>query len=114
MKKQFWEKLRLKVSHFVNGGTSNTGNLVRDAFAKPEILAEILHVPLDLILDLKAIFELLDSGHLVDVEKFKEFTKKWLEKFHGSSISWCWLSPTMHFLMHHGWEVIKLLKLTNL
>ena len=110
MKKLFWQRLRLKVSHFTNGGTTNTGNLVKEAFSKPEILAEIMHVPLDLILDLQTIFEVLDGGFIVDAEQFRKFTKNWLTKFHGSSYSWNWLCPTMHFVMHHGWEVRKKIK----
>ena len=105
MKKQFWEKLRLKVSHFVNGGTTNTGNLVKEAFSKPEILSEIMHIPLDLVLDLRPILEVIDCPFIVDAEQFRINTQNWLQKFHASSYSWNWLNPTLHFLMHHGWEV---------
>ena len=85
--------------------------IFRRPFSKPEILAEIMHVPLDLILDLQTIFEVLDGGFIVDAEEFRKFTKSWLTKFHGSSYSWNWLCPTMHFVMHHGWEVRKELKI---
>ena len=53
------------------------------------------------------MFEALDCLLMIDWRKFKAFTESWLKRFHESKFSWNWLNPTLHFLLHHGWEVIR-------
>ena len=105
MIKAFKEKhpLKPKVKKTMLG---NTGPIVKDVFKHPDVAAAIFHCPVDLVQDLVVIFQALDCGLPLDAMKFKAFTKDWLRRFHRSDVKWNWLSPTMHFLMHHGWEVI--------
>lgn len=87
----------------------NTGPIVKDVFKYPSVVADIMYCPADLVEDLVVIFQTLDCGLPVDSQKFKAFTRDWLRRFHQSDIAWNWLSPTMHFIMHHGWEVLEFL-----
>ena len=96
------EPFKLKVS---KDARTMSGNKTRSAFEHPEALAAIFHCPLDLLEDLLILIQTLDCGLMVDPEAFKSACNKWLDKFHGSPVAWCWLCPTLHFMLHHGWEV---------
>ena len=94
--------LKLKVTKTMLG---NVGPTVKDAFKYPEAMATIMFCPVDLVQDLVVIFKALDCGLQIDAQKFKAFTANWLERFHKSDYSWNQLSPTVHFVMYHGWQV---------
>ena len=87
---------------------ANTGPTIKKLFGRPEALSAIMFCPEDLLEDLLIMFQVLDSGLIVDVDKFKAFTENWLDRFHASEMEWNWLCPTLHFLLHHGWKVKKL------
>ena len=103
----FWNELELKVCQVTPGktGTTNTGPVVKESFRHIEKLSEIVHCPENLLYGLKTIFDALDCCLLLDAKKFKQFTSDWLDEFDGSSVSWNQLSPTLHFILHHGYEV---------
>ena len=86
-------------------GRGNNGPLVKRIFAKPEAAASIFHCPVDLLEDLLLIFQVLDCGEIVDPQAFKSMCDNWLDSFHESDIAFCWLPPTLHFVLHHGWQV---------
>ena len=96
------EPIKEKVS---KDGRGNNGPLIKRIFSHPEAAAGIFHVPEDLLEDLLIIFGTLDCGHFVDVQKFKSNCETWLDRFHESDIAYCWLNPTLHFVLHHGWKV---------
>ena len=80
---------------------------MKKAFEDLPTLSEIVHFPLDLLEDLKLIFDALDCWFMVDWKKFQAFTSNWLDRFHASEQNWNILCPTLHFIMHHGWEIIR-------
>ena len=96
------EPFKLDISE---DGRATEGNQVRRTFDHPEAAALIFFCPVDLLDDLLAIIGALGSGLIVDWEKFKACCDNWLDRFHASEIAWCWLPPTLHFLLHHGWKV---------
>ena len=96
------EPFKLKIS---TDGRTITGPIAKSAFEHPEALATIFHCPLDLLEDLLILIQTLDCGDMVDWEKFKASCDNWLDRFHQSPIAWCWLPPTLHFMLHHGWQV---------
>ena len=86
-------------------GRGNNGPLVKRIFANTEAAASVFHCPVDLLEDLLLIFQVLDCGGIVDSKAFKKLCDAWLDNFHGSNIAYCWLPPTLHFVLHHGWQV---------
>ena len=90
LQKDFKEKLGLDVFKVrKSGGTSNTGNTARVAFANPEIFSEITNFPVSLIKKLKILFDVIDTtSHEVDPDKFDEFCQSWLDEFFASNVSW--------------------------
>ena len=62
--------------------------------------------PYEMVEDLKVLIEVLDSGLPIDPEKLRAFCQKWLDSFHSSGLTWHWLSPTMHLLMHHSADIV--------
>ena len=94
-------------------GRANSGPLVKRIFANPEAAASIFHCPVDLLENLLLIFQVLDCGGIVDSKAFKKLCDEWLDDFHASSIAFCWLPPTLHFVLHHGWQVRIWLYLCN-
>ena len=86
-------------------GRGNNGPLIKRIFSHPDAAASIFHCPEDLLEDLLVIFQTLDCGSFVDNLEFKKFCDNWLDRFHSSEIEYCWLNPTLHFVLHHGWKV---------
>ena len=112
MVKAFWDRLKLPVCQVrEKSGTSNTGPTVKEAFRHLEELSEIMYCPLNLLEGLKTVFEVLDSGKILNAQRFKAHCDKWLDDFHGGEIAWNILSPTLHFIFHHGFEVMEILVL---
>ena len=83
--------------------------MARKAFQNPEILSEITGVPLELVEGLAVMLELAKSTIPVCPEKYEFLANSWLDQFHSSAISWNWLSPSIHVLMHHGSQIIRAL-----
>ena len=96
------EPIKEKVS---KDGRGNNGPLVKRIFSHTQAAASIFHCPEDLLEDLLLIFQMLDCGHILDVKGFKAYCDDWLDRFHDSEIKFCWLPPTLHFVLHHGWQV---------
>ena len=72
-------------------------------------MVDILKIyPRDKVEDLIALIEALDSGLPVDPEKMRELCNAWLDWFHSSGLEWHWLSPTMHLLLHHGPDIVRI------
>ena len=65
-------------------GNTNTGNLARRAFQDPEMLANILNLPVELVKRISYIWIVIRSTHEFDPDKFYKYcqdTKKiWKEK----------------------------------
>ena len=73
------------------------------------MFVDILKIyPYELVEDLKALIELLDSGYPIDPEKMRKFCDNWLDRFHDPNLGldWHWLSPSLHLLMHHGPDIV--------
>ena len=106
MIQEFWDELHLTVCQIrEKSGTSNTGPTVKDAFRHPETLAKIVHCDENLIQGLKVLFEVMDSCKIINAERFRQFCEKWLDDHSNSNVAWNRLSPTLHFIFHHGHEV---------
>ena len=98
----FSTKMNLVIDQVLPGGqgTSTTGNVVKDAFSQPELLAEVLVIyPVDLLKDLKRMFIALDCG--IDISsEFRVLTESWLDRFYAAGLGWHRLSPYPHLLLH--------------
>ena len=88
-------------------GTTNTGNVVRKAFANAEKTAStICGVSTMLVSNLDIIRRTLASGQDIDPEKFHSFCKETLDEY-MTSAKWYNIPPTLHKVLVHGKEIIK-------
>ena len=100
------------------GGTSTTGNSVSTILGDdknrkllsslvPEQYREAMD---DVLLRLWLIMKIYNSNDEVN-EYFDEFSKETcimlLTSFNKDQKNWIYLSPTVHGLLHHSWEVIQ-------
>ena len=53
--------------------------------------------------------EAINCRQKIDPQKFDKFAQKWLDEFHSSSISWSWLSPSVHLLFVHGAQILEVM-----
>jgi hypothetical protein len=110
VKAQFKEKLGLSVDQRRAGGAGNTttGNVARIAFENPEVTAEICAVPVQLVKNLKTIWNVMASGYAINLETFdqlcKDTEKIYFDKNNG--VGWYNISPTLHKILVHGKDII--------
>ena len=77
------------------------------AFANPKTFAKIVGAPVDLVEDMAHLLNTINTPFPIDPQKFDDFAKDWLRRFHASKISWCWLNPSVHVLLQHGKQMIE-------
>ena len=108
VKEAFKRELGLVVDQRREGGfgTTNTGNVVRKAFANAEKTAAICGVSTMLVSNLDVIRRTLASGQDIDPEKFHSFCKETLDEY-MTSAKWYNIPPTLHKVLVHGKEIIK-------
>ena len=82
-------------------------NTARAIFENSKIASEILGIEEDLIEGLGDIWTLINLGIPINPEMFGNFCKKWVELYKNSSISWFWITPTLHKILYHGQSVIE-------
>ena len=58
--------------------------------------------------------EAVNCPQKIDPKKYDKFAQKWLNDFHSSSISWSWLSPSVHLLFVHGAQIFEVMPVTTL
>lgn len=78
LQQRFIDKMGIRVDFPSTGGcgNSNNGNVCRTAFAKPELLSEVLEVDEHLIKNVRIILIALSCQLPLDVERFHEFCKE--------------------------------------
>ena len=101
------------------GGTSTSGNTIHTLLSQernievlrslvPERFQEALH---DCITRSYVITKLYNSTYKIDVDAYKEFCvdtkKKLLTSFNGNARSWIYLTPTVHGVLEHAWELVE-------
>ena len=73
--------------------------------ASPALFARVLGMPklTKLIQDIEDLLVSVNSGRMVDVEKYRQKCESILDFLHSdSSLSWNVLSPSIHILLHHS------------
>ena len=89
-------------------GSSNDGNMARRVLRDhPDLLAEQTGVPLEFIKGIYVIWVALASKLPIDPEKFQSFCNN-LKQIYVENVPWYPLSPTLHKVLEHGWEIISL------
>lgn len=94
-------------------GSTTTGNVCRKAFAKPEVLAEILRLDVELVTNFATIISLLHSLEDIDIDKFEELCTATHRFFGpGGKYHWYYLSPTVHKVLAHSRQIMAILPLS--
>lgn len=103
---RFKDDLNLLIDIVKQGsGTTNDGNTARRFFEFPEKTAAITGLDEDLIRRFAVILQAITSGEIIDVPKFKEYTKITAEKY-VELYDWYYMSSTVHKLLIHGGDII--------
>lgn len=103
---RFKDDLNLLIDIVKQGsGTTNDGNTARRFFEFPDKTAAITGLDEDLIRRFAVILQAITSGELIDVLKFKEYTKITAEKY-VELYDWYYMSSTVHKLLIHGGDII--------
>ena len=111
IQKRFREELGLTVDVPKPGfGTSNDGNTARKALNSPELFADIVGVKVELILRLRNILIVVNSGYEINIESFDAYCKETSE-YIVANYGWYVMPPTVHKLLEHGAEIANSMKL---
>lgn len=87
-------------------GTTNTGNLARTCFAKPQLFAETLEIDEVLVKNVAWILLAFKCKKQLDLEKLEKFC--WTTYCRNYTLyPWSRLSPTVHKLLKHGCEIAR-------
>jgi putative intracellular protease/amidase len=108
VKSAFEQELGLVVDRRRDGGfgNTNTGNVVRKAFANAEKTAAICGVPTMLVSNLDVIRRALASSQPINPEKFGDLCEKTLEQY-MSCAKWYDIPPSLHRVLVHGKEIVE-------
>ena len=108
VKQAFEREMGLIVDRRREGGfgNTNTGNVVRKAFANAEKTAAICGVPTMLVSNLDVIRRTLASGNATNPEKFGELCNETLEHY-MECCKWYDIPPSLHRVLVHGEDIIK-------
>ena len=108
VKEAFKRQLGLVVDQRREGGfgTTNTGNVVRKAFANAEKTAAICGVSTMLVSNLDVIRRTLASGQDIHPEKFEAFCDETLNEY-MSTVNWYNIPPTLHKVLVHGKDIVE-------
>lgn len=103
---RFKDDLNLLIDIVKQGsGTTNDGNTARKFFEFPDKTAAITGLDEDLIRRFAVILQAITSGEVIDVPKFKEYTKITAEKY-VELYNWYYMSSTVHKILIHGADII--------
>ena len=60
--------------------------------------------------DLHFLLLALRCGKDIDPENYDVLAKDWIRRFHANpDLNWHWMSPTIHVLVYHGADLIRVL-----
>lgn len=93
-------------------GNSTTGKLCRIAFARPDRLAIILGLDIQLVTNFSIILTVLNCHEEIDYDEFETLCMETYSYFkEGALYHWCTLPPTAHKILAHSKDIIKMLPL---
>ena len=96
-----------------HGGGTLDGNTSRILFEHAELLSDVCHVPLELILALRKLCRGIASSRPMDPHKYKlaaeEFERIFFQHYtsRDNQTSWYWLPCTIHKAVKHGEAIIR-------
>ena len=101
------------------GGTTNDGNTARVFFENPELTAELLELPKELVCSLALLWKIIRSSHEVDLEKVKLAVERFQTAFfthfrdltntdrRREGITWYYIASSVHRLSEHLVELLE-------
>lgn len=87
-------------------GTTNDGNTARRFFLQSHLVSPITGLNAELVQNFSVILRTMSSGYAINVEAFKEYTKKTAEKY-VECYSWYYMPSSIHKILIHGADIIK-------
>ena len=100
--------LRIDEPRDSGSGTSNDGNTARRCFAKAELFAKLVGVPVELVKSLHYIWIALSCGKILDAMKFGEFCHQ-VKMLWAEHVYWYKIPSTIHKVLDHGERVLRML-----
>ena len=88
-------------------GNTNDDNTVRRFFLNPEKSGDIMGFYVELIKKFSVLLRTLSSGHEIDSVKFENLCFK-TRTLYLNLYSWYYMSVTVHKILTHNTEVLKL------
>lgn len=88
-------------------GTSNDGNTAKRAFEDPQFFADQVGVSVQLIEGLHNIWIALACSLPICADKFQRYCD-WVKRLYEADCGWYTMPPTLHKILHHGAEMIRL------
>lgn len=97
----------LRVDQVLQGsGTTNTGNITRACFQKPQLFAECLDIDTELVKNISIILSAFKSKQALKLDVLQELCLK-TYSLHYEKYSWARMNPTLHKLLQHGCEIAR-------
>ncbi len=111
VKAEFKESLGLIVDSRRDGGAGNTttGNVVRIALDNAEVTTKICAVPVQLVKNLKTIWNVLASGYAIKTDAFSQLCKETEDIYFdkNTGVGWYNICPILHKILSHGKDIIN-------
>lgn len=107
LQKKFWEKMSLRVDFPSKRGSGNTnsGPVSRRAFSKPELLAEILALDVDIVKKFSTLLIALSCQLPLDIDIFPNFCDQ-LARLYVSKYRWYPMSQSVHKILIHSRDIL--------
>lgn len=103
-----WKQMGLHINmpKHNGSGNSNDGNTARRAFSNTRLFSSVTNFDQALLHNFFVILITISTNYSVDVDKFKEFCKSTFSMY-LSIYPWYPMSPTVHKILVHGWQIMN-------
>lgn len=104
---RFWKVMNLRVDYPTQGGNGNTNNgpLARRAFSKPELLAQVLELDLNLIKKISTILIALSCQFPLNSDLFGSYCQE-TAKLYVSLYKWFPMPQSIHKMLIHSRDIL--------
>ncbi len=103
-------KVKFNQPRIGGSGTSTTGGMCRQILKRPDDFARVLGIDQDLVRKFSTILRVLNCQEEIDEVKFEKFARETYAKC-VELYPWYYIPATMHKILAHGAEIIRMLPL---